>query len=110
VLDDGGVEFINESSGARLRVFAALKHRFVKQARHQTCMHFADCVVLQPFMSQHCPQDRQVSDIYPETCLPIETCYSVVAGITRYAYIAQVNCAAANGQHSDQALFLNNQA
>ncbi len=32
VLDDGGVEFINESSGARLRVFAALKHRFVKQA------------------------------------------------------------------------------
>ncbi len=31
VLDNGGVEFTNEGSGARLRVFAALKHRFMKQ-------------------------------------------------------------------------------
>ena len=31
VLDNGGVEFTNEGSGARLRVFAALKHRFLKQ-------------------------------------------------------------------------------
>ena len=31
VLDNGGVEFINEGKGARLRVFAALKHRFMKQ-------------------------------------------------------------------------------
>lgn len=26
------MEFINEGKGARLRVFAALKHRFMKQA------------------------------------------------------------------------------
>ncbi|KAK9901304.1 hypothetical protein WJX75_005502 [Coccomyxa subellipsoidea] len=32
VRDDGGVEFINEGRGARLRIFAALKHRFLKQA------------------------------------------------------------------------------
>lgn len=29
--DDGAVDFINEGRGARLRVFAALKHRFFKQ-------------------------------------------------------------------------------
>ncbi|BDA45257.1 probable serine/threonine-protein kinase STN8, chloroplastic at N-terminal half [Coccomyxa sp. Obi] len=32
VREDGGVDFINEGRGARLRVFAALKHRFLKQA------------------------------------------------------------------------------
>jgi len=31
--EDGGVEFINEGRGARLRIFAALKHRFLKQVR-----------------------------------------------------------------------------
>lgn len=31
VRDNGGVDFINEGRGARLRVFAALKHRFMKQ-------------------------------------------------------------------------------
>ena len=38
VRDDGGVEFINEGRGARLRIFAALKHRFLKQVpcRSQT--------------------------------------------------------------------------
>ena len=34
VREDGGVEFINEGSGARLRIFAALKHRFLKQVLH----------------------------------------------------------------------------
>lgn len=34
VLDNGGVEFTNEGRGARLRVFAALKHPFMKQAGH----------------------------------------------------------------------------
>ena len=37
VLDNGGVEFSNEGSGARLRVFAALKHPFMKQAGPHSC-------------------------------------------------------------------------
>lgn len=34
VREDGGVDFINEGRGARLRIFAALKHRFLKQVPH----------------------------------------------------------------------------
>ena len=40
VLDNGGVEFTNEGSGARLRVFAALKHRFMKQAGLRFCTFY----------------------------------------------------------------------
>lgn len=38
VREDGGVEFINEGRGARLRVFAALKHRFLKQVRQASTL------------------------------------------------------------------------
>lgn len=37
VRDDGGVDFINEGRGARLRVFAALKHRYLKQVLQPLC-------------------------------------------------------------------------
>ena len=43
VREDGAVEFVNEGRGARLRVFAALKHRFLTQVSTQPSVEAGCC-------------------------------------------------------------------